>query len=49
VKQNLIIQQFAAKLDPLVSNDNPPKWHVEAHDVGLELGVSRFKVTFPLS
>jgi len=47
VKQNLVIQQLAAQLDPLVFNDNPPKWHAEAHDVGLELAVSGFTVLFP--
>ena len=49
MKQNLIIQQLAAQFDPLVFNDNLPKWHVEAHDVGLELAVSGFTVLFTVN
>ncbi|KDR85067.1 hypothetical protein GALMADRAFT_218149 [Galerina marginata CBS 339.88] len=37
VKHNLLSQQIASQLDPMVSNESPPKWHVEAHDLGLDL------------
>jgi mediator of RNA polymerase II transcription subunit 5 len=49
VKQNLVTQQLAAQLDPLVFNDSPPKWHVDAHDVGVELAVSGFTDLFHVS
>ncbi|KAF8973994.1 hypothetical protein BDZ97DRAFT_1777866 [Flammula alnicola] len=37
IKHNLLTAQFATQLDPLVSNESPPKWHAEANDVGLDL------------
>ncbi|CAA7266513.1 unnamed protein product [Cyclocybe aegerita] len=37
LKHGLVTPALAAQLDPLASNDGPPKWHAEAHDMGLEL------------
>ncbi|KAJ3503158.1 hypothetical protein NLJ89_g8558 [Agrocybe chaxingu] len=37
LKQGLVTPALAAQLDPQASNDGPPKWHAEAHDMGLEL------------
>lgn len=42
IKYNLLSPQDAAQLDPMVSNEHPPKWHVEAHDLGLDVAVSTF-------
>ncbi|KAF9569643.1 hypothetical protein CPC08DRAFT_701548 [Agrocybe pediades] len=37
IKHGLLTQQAASQLDPMVSNESLPKWHVEAQDSGLEL------------
>ncbi|KAF8168029.1 mediator complex subunit Med5-domain-containing protein [Crassisporium funariophilum] len=37
VKLNMITQQFASQLDPMVANDSAPKWHTEFNDSGLDL------------
>ena len=39
-KLNMIPQQVALQLDPLVFSEGPPKWHSEANDMGLDLAVS---------
>ncbi|KAF9481359.1 hypothetical protein BDN70DRAFT_876312 [Pholiota conissans] len=37
IKHNLLTTQSASQLDPLVSNETPPKWHTEANDLGVDL------------
>jgi mediator of RNA polymerase II transcription subunit 5 len=44
-KLNMISQEVALQLDPLVFSESPrcpPKWHSEANDMGLDLAVSFF-------